>query len=150
MIGKNEKVSGGCICGAVRYEASVYLHDAYYCHCRMCQKSSGAPAEIAVYVEPGSLRFTRGAPKVYQSSPFGERGFCAICGSRLIWKSIGDTRPEWTNLSVGCLDTPQKGRADIASVRGEPAALVPVPRWPAASSQRGHARTGRCMGEGWN
>ncbi len=108
MAGNSEKVTGGCFCGAVRYEARVYLADAYYCHCRMCQKSSGAPAEIAVFVEPGSLAFTKGKPKFYQTSHFGERGFCADCGSRLIWKCIGDAHPEYTNLSVGCLDAPER------------------------------------------
>jgi hypothetical protein len=107
MKGESQKVTGGCICEAVRYEARVYLHDAYYCHCRMCQKSSGAPAEIAGFVEPGTLHFTKETPKFYQTSPFGERGFCAICGSRLIWRSVDDVYPEWTNLAVGCLDAPE-------------------------------------------
>lgn len=101
-----DNVSGGCFCGRVRYEARAYIKEAYYCHCRMCQRTNGAPAEIAVLVEPGSLRFTSGHPKFYQTSPFGERGFCADCGSRLIWKGVGESYPEWTNLAVGCLDTP--------------------------------------------
>ena len=45
MTGTSEDVTGGCLCGAVRFAARVYLKDAYYCHCRMCQKSSGAPAD---------------------------------------------------------------------------------------------------------
>lgn len=108
MTGKSEQVTGGCLCGEVRYEARVYLADAYYCHCRMCQKSSGAPAEIGVPVEPGTLRFTKGAPKYYQSSHFGERGFCPTCGSRLIWKVIGDDESKYTNLSAGSLDCPER------------------------------------------
>ena len=109
-MSKFEPVTGGCLCGAVRYEAKANLEEAYYCHCRTCQKSSGAPAEIAVFVEPGSLRFTKDAPTFFQSSPFGERGFCAKCGSRLVWKHVGSKRPEWTNLSIGCLDHPEKAR----------------------------------------
>ena len=108
MVGKSDKIAGGCICGAVRYEASVYLSDAYYCHCRMCQKSSGAPAEVGVLVEPGTLSFTQGEPKFYQTSHFGERGFCEACGSRLIWRCIGDEHPKSTNLAVGCLDAPER------------------------------------------
>ena len=100
------KVTGGCLCGAVRYEAEAYLKKAYYCHCRMCQKSTGAPAEIAVFVKPGTLAFTKEEPTYYQSSPFGRRGFCRHCGSRLIWMS--PDKPEWTNLSAGCLDHPEK------------------------------------------
>ena len=48
------KVTGGCLCGTVRYEAEVYLQSGWFCHCRMCQKTSGAPAEIAVPVKPGT------------------------------------------------------------------------------------------------
>ena len=103
-----ESITGGCYCGKVRYEARAFLKDAYYCHCRMCQRTSGAPAEIAVLVEPGSLHFIAGRPKFHRTSPFGERGFCPECGSRLVWKGVGDSHPEWTNLAIGCLDAPEK------------------------------------------
>ncbi len=105
---ESEAVTGGCLCGAVRYEARAYLKEAYYCHCRMCQLSNGAPAEVAVLIEPGTLRFTKAEPTYYQSSPFGRRGFCATCGSRLIWRHVDDTHPEYDNLSVGCLDAPER------------------------------------------
>lgn len=101
-----EQVTGGCLCGAVRYEAEAYLKSAHYCHCRMCQKSSGAPIEVGVSVKAGTLAFTQGEPKYYRSSPFARRGFCADCGSRLTWDAPG--RPDWTNLSVGGLDHPER------------------------------------------
>mgnify|MGYP001405643159 CR=1 FL=1 len=104
----SEQVSGGCFCGSVRYEARAYIRDAYYCHCRACQKTCGAPAEIGVYVEPGSLRFTTREPRFFQTSHFGERGFCGDCGSRLMWKCVGTQHPEYTNLAVGCLDHPER------------------------------------------
>ena len=108
LQGKAEKVTGGCFCGAVRYEAEVYLHDAYYCHCRICQKWTGAPAEIAVNVKPGSLRFTKGEPKYHPTSHFAERGFCPDCGSRLIWRPLLPEIPEWwVGFSVGSLDHPE-------------------------------------------
>ena len=100
-----EKVTGGCHCGRVRYEAEAFLAEAYYCHCRMCQKSSGAPAQIAVFVAPDSLRFTKEPPHYYASSPFGRRGFCPACGSQLVWEA--PKRPDWTNLTVGSLDAPE-------------------------------------------
>lgn len=98
-------VTGGCLCGAIRYEAEAYLEKANYCHCRMCQRSSGAPAEVAVPVKPGTLRFTKDEPKYFQSSHFVERGFCPQCGSRLVWRSI--ERPDEVSLEVGCLDHPE-------------------------------------------
>lgn len=85
LQGNAETVTGGSFYGAVRYEAEVYLHDAYYCHCRICQKISGVPAEVGVIVKPTSLRLTKGEPKYYQTSHFAERGFCSDCGSRLFY-----------------------------------------------------------------
>ena len=99
-------VTGGCLCGAVRFEGEAFMRDAYYCHCTICQKSSGEPFEIGVPIKAGTLRFTMGAPMYYQSSSFGKRGFCAVCGSRLLWAPT-DTKDEWaTNVAVCALDSP--------------------------------------------
>ena len=109
LQGNAEKVTGGCFCGAVRYEAEVYLEDTYYCHCRICQKITGAPAEVAVIVKPGSLRFVRGEPKYYPTSHFAERGFCPDCGSRLIMRPLLPELSEWwINLPIGSLDHSEK------------------------------------------
>jgi len=99
-------VIGGCFCGAVRYEAEAALKEAYYCHCRACQRTSGAPAEIGVLIKPGTLKFTKNEPKFFATSPFGGRGFCEHCGSRLIWMSPENA--EWTNVTVGSLDHPEQ------------------------------------------
>lgn len=101
-------VTGGCLCGAVRYRADANLDEAYYCHCRMCQKSSGSPVEVGVSVRPGTLVFANEEPRYFDSSPIGKRGFCRHCGSRLVWMS--PTKPEWTNLSAGSLDQPERVR----------------------------------------
>ncbi len=106
MTEQYEPVSGGCFCGAVRYEAEVNLRAAYYCHCRSCQKLSGTPAEIAVFVKPGTLRFTKEEPKYFQTSPFAKQGFCQHCGSRLDY--VSPEKEEWNNISVGSLDHPEK------------------------------------------
>ena len=106
MSDKFVPVTGGCLCRAVRYEADVNLREAYYCHCKICQKSSGAPAEIGVFVKPGTLKYTKEDPKFFQSSPIGTRGFCQHCGSRLVWMS--PNRADWTNVSVCSLDHPER------------------------------------------
>jgi hypothetical protein len=99
-------VAGGCLCQAVRYEADVNLHGAFYCHCTTCQKTSGAPAEVGVMVKPGTLNFTKEEPKFFRSSPIGRRGFCQNCGSRLTW--ISPDREDWTVIWVGSLDHPER------------------------------------------
>jgi hypothetical protein len=99
-------VTGGCLCGAVRFEGEAFTRAAYYCHCTACQKSSGEPFEIGVPIKAGTLRFTKGSPTYYESSEFGKRGFCAVCGSRLLWAPV-DPKNEWsTNVAVCALDDP--------------------------------------------
>ncbi len=97
--------SGGCFCGAVRYKAEVSLHEAYYCHCRTCHKLSGTPAQVDVFVKPGTLRFTKEEPKFFQTSPFAKSGFCQHCGSRLVY--ISTEKDDWTSVMVGSLDHPE-------------------------------------------
>jgi hypothetical protein len=76
----------------------------------MCQKSSGAPAEIGIPIKAGTLRFTKGDPKFYASSAVGKRGFCERCGSRLVWRPA-DPADDWlTSLSVSSLDEPEEAR----------------------------------------
>lgn len=103
-------VSGGCLCGRVRYRAEVFLQNGYICHCTMCQRSSGQPSDMTVLIRPGTLTYLQDQPKYYVSSEFGKRGFCAECGSRIVWQSLS-LEDDWlTNLSVGTLDAPEKAR----------------------------------------
>jgi hypothetical protein len=101
-------VTGGCLCGSVRYEADVFLQNGYACHCTICQRSTGQPAEITVLIRAGSLMFTKGQPKYFQTSGFGRRGFCGDCGSRLVWQAIDQSDDWMTNLCVGGLDNPKE------------------------------------------
>lgn len=103
-------VTGGCLCGRVRYEAEVFLQNGYICHCTICQRSTGQPAEITVLIRAGTLHYKNGEPTYFQSSPDGKRGFCPTCGSRIVWQAL---RPEddWlTNVTVGSLDDPAAAR----------------------------------------
>jgi hypothetical protein len=103
-------VTGGCLCGLIRYEAEVFLKNGYICHCTICQKSSGQPAEITVLIKAGTLKYLKGEPKYYATSEVGKRGFCSECGSRIVWQAT-DPENDWTtNLDVGCLDNPSEAR----------------------------------------
>lgn len=77
--------SGGCACGAVRYEFRSTLFDAGWCHCRICQRVSGAPAMAFASVPPDDLVITEGAETVRRcaSSEFGRREYCGACGTPL-------------------------------------------------------------------
>ena len=105
MTQKYVPITGGCFCGAVRYEAEVNIHEAYYCHCRACHKLSGTPAQVDAFVKPGTLSFTKEEPKYFQTSHFAKSGFCQHCGSRLVY--IAHDKEDWTSVMVGSLDHPE-------------------------------------------
>ncbi len=103
-------VSGGCLCGNIRYEADVFLHNGYICHCTICQRSTGQPAEITVLIKAGTLKYLKEEPKYYVSSDTGKRGFCANCGSRIVWQALAAEDDWLTNVTVGSLDRPAEAR----------------------------------------
>lgn len=112
MADKPIWMTGGCLCGEIRYEAQVLLKSAYICHCRICQKSTGQPAEIAVPIKAGTLRYIKGAPRFHASSAHGRRAFCGACGSRLAWQAL-DPENDWlSSVNVGSLDHPADALAE--------------------------------------
>ncbi len=103
-------VTGGCLCGRVRYEAKVFLQNGYICHCTVCQRSTGQPAEITVLIKAGTLRYLNDEPRYYVSSAHGKRGFCAHCGSRIVWQALRAEDDWLTNVTVGSLDKAAEAR----------------------------------------
>lgn len=93
---------GGCLCGAVRFRADGVPSYVNVCHCRMCQKASGAPMMAWATFERTNVEVT-GMPMFRISSPRIERGFCGDCGSTLIWRRC---RSETLDLAVGTFDDP--------------------------------------------
>ena len=106
MTEKTMPVTGGCLCGAVRYEASEPPHHAEYCHCRMCQKWTGSAVDVSAAIRAESFRITRGEPKFYKSSDIVERGFCADCGSPLVGRYFDPDHP-YVWVGVGTFDHPE-------------------------------------------
>ena len=110
----SEIVTGGCLCGAVRYESESEPVFALQCHCRDCQRSSGTAYIAAVRVPSAGFRIVKGAPKRYVSkSDAGNeitRAFCGDCGSPLYVQV--STRPDLVGLRVGTLDDPSRFRAE--------------------------------------
>ncbi len=96
--------TGGCLCGALRYRLTPPLLDAAYCHCRMCQKASGAPAVPWVSVPPAGFLYTQGSPTLYRSSDWARREFCGACGSPLVFRYDDPTKP--VDVAVATLDHP--------------------------------------------
>lgn len=63
--------TGGCLCGALRYEAAVSKSENWYCHCRMCQKATGSAVSTSAIIKKNQLRMLKGKAKFYQSSTGG-------------------------------------------------------------------------------
>ena len=98
--------SGGCACGEVRYRLASEPYDAGWCHCRICQLNSGAPAMAFATVPVGDLVWTNGEDKLrrFKSSGFGHRLFCGACGTPLLMQV--DHQPETLDFSIATLDDP--------------------------------------------
>lgn len=99
-------MTGGCMCGAVRYELQSEPFDCGWCHCRTCQLSSGAPAQAFACVRRGDWVVTSGADSIrtIQSSSFGQRSFCGECGTP-IYVTV-DHQPGTLDFSAVTLDDP--------------------------------------------
>jgi hypothetical protein len=78
-------LTGGCGCGAVRFEIDAPLVSALYCHCTRCQRRSGTAAAASARVAAGSLRIVRGEEHLRRWTPEGglAKEFCGECGSAL-------------------------------------------------------------------
>ncbi|MFC3096626.1 GFA family protein [Alteraurantiacibacter palmitatis] len=80
-------MTGGCRCGAVRYEVSGdVLHHAL-CHCRDCQMASGAPMVAWLAVKAEGLRVTQGEAASYVSPAGSLRRFCGNCGTPMFFEN---------------------------------------------------------------
>ena len=95
--------SGGCFCGDLRYEGRDPI-DAGYCHCRLCQRSSGAPVLAWAGFSTASFSFVEGEPSSFQSSPRGLREFCASCGTQIAFRDSAE--PSRVYVNIASLDDP--------------------------------------------
>ncbi len=103
MSKNDEKVTGGCLCGAVRYELDRPPYNVGYCHCGMCRKAMGNLFSTWVITKKADLRYVTGEPDWYQSSASVRRGFCGTCGSPIVFDPMAkDFVPIW----IGSLDDP--------------------------------------------
>ncbi|MGD9784555.1 MAG: GFA family protein [Hyphomicrobiaceae bacterium] len=101
-------VSGGCLCGAIRYRIDGRELGSGACHCRDCQYvSGGAPAYILV-IEKSSFSLTQGQPTAFESTADSgnkrKRHFCATCGTPLFAED--SAFPEVMTIKAGSLDDP--------------------------------------------
>jgi hypothetical protein len=97
---------GGCLCGAVRYEARGTPRFLCFCHCESCRRAAGAAAVPWATFARSELHITRGTLAQYRSSATVLRGFCAACGTSLTFLNEGCT--DDIDLTLASLDEPQR------------------------------------------
>jgi hypothetical protein len=95
---------GGCLCGKVRFRVSAPPLDTGYCHCRMCQRNTGAPVVAWATFPAASFSWIGAQHGTYASSARARRSFCAACGSYLVFES--DDFPEELSVNTASFDTP--------------------------------------------
>lgn len=104
--------SGGCLCGAVRYEISGELAPIQVCHCSQCRKAQGGPFATNIPVDRSAFRLLSGESALaeYRATPEKKRVFCRTCGSPIY--SARDALPETLRLRAGTLDEPVRTKLE--------------------------------------
>ncbi len=97
-------LTGGCLCGAVRFEVTDPLVSSGYCHCTRCQRRTGTAASPGARIAPGSLRVLTGEEHIraYEPEEGFAKVFCTACGSSLWSRSQED--PDVISIRLGAFD----------------------------------------------
>jgi hypothetical protein len=97
-------LTGGCGCGAVRFDVSQPFLSAGYCHCTRCQRRTGTSSSANARAAPGSVRVVQGAEHLRGWVPEGgrEKVFCVQCGSAVFSCDPGST--DYTGVRLGAVD----------------------------------------------
>lgn len=99
-------LTGGCYCGAIRYEGQGEPFHPTLCHCRDCRRVAGAPAVAWFSLRAKDFRFTAGEPARFASSEKGRRTFCRHCGTPLTFQNLD--LAEEIDITTASLDNPEQ------------------------------------------
>jgi hypothetical protein len=137
MTGKGKALTGGCLCGGVRFTYGDVMGGELglvtVCHCSSCRKAQGYAVAVAP-VSAAAFVVTAGEAMIrqFESSPGKWRAFCSVCGSPLY--SRLDATPEVLRLRLGAIDDPPSSLRIDAHIFAEdgPAWSEPdtAPRYP--------------------
>jgi hypothetical protein len=98
-------LTGGCFCGAIRYETPGSPYHEVNCYCSMCRRTAGAPLVAWFTVSKEQFRFTQGDPVRFQSSSKAIRKFCGRCGTHLTFEN--NELPNEIDITICSLDDPE-------------------------------------------
>ncbi len=103
--------SGGCFCGALRYEARGQARHECFCHCESCRRAAGATPVAWVTFDAAAFTVRSGHLTTYESSPKVTRGFCRICGTTMTYQHAD--RADEIDVALATLEDP----SDLAPKR---------------------------------
>ncbi len=106
MSDAGKTYSGGCMCGAVRYEASGEPFSVTQCHSHSCRKHNGGPVVTLAGFTSGQVAFSGTERKIYESSPGVGRAFCGNCGTPLTWEGDGGDLGPIVEFHISTFDNP--------------------------------------------
>lgn len=120
-------LTGGCLCGGVRFEIDEPLASAGYCHCTRCQRRTGTAASAQARIVPGSLRLVSGEEllRAYEPPDGFAKVFCGVCGSSLWSRNREDT--EQIAVRLGTLDQDPGVRPSYRQHVASSAPWEPIP-----------------------
>jgi hypothetical protein len=120
-------LTGGCLCGAVRFELDRVPQSASYCHCTRCQRRTGGAWSAQARLQDCGLRFLSGEDEVrWWQPPDGfAKGFCPTCGAHLFSRPPGEVRPG--SVRLGALDGDHGIRPSERIHVGSAASWEPIP-----------------------
>jgi hypothetical protein len=120
-------LTGGCLCGGVRFEVDEPPISASYCHCNRCQRRTGTAASVQARIVPGSLRIVSGEELVRAFEPEDgfPKEFCSACGSAL-WSRNPDN-PDALGVRMGAFDEDPGVRPSYRQYVAYAAQWEPIP-----------------------
>src|ERR1700742_1249826 len=120
-------LTGGCNCGAVRYEVTAPLVKAGYCHCKRCQRRSGTAASVSAHPAPGSFHIVAGEDSLrcWQPEHGGAKFFCGACGSQIYANTPSHADP--IGIRMGTFDEDPGIRPSVRQFVTYAAVWEPIP-----------------------
>ena len=104
--------TGGCACGAIRYECYAQPLMMFNCHCRDCQRATGGPFVSGLIVVENAFKLTCGTLRYHltesQAGGRHKRGFCGECGSRITGGENADVTTGIVGITAASLDDPSE------------------------------------------
>jgi hypothetical protein len=117
---------GGCLCGAVRFEARAPFTSARYCHCHRCQHRTGAAWAASARIDTADFEVTSGADLIrsWQPEDGMPKAFCADCGGHLFSGSLDG---DFVSVRLGAVDGDPGIRPEFHQWVSSAAPWEPIP-----------------------